>query len=650
MHRIAVTLFFATAASAQRVPNVLSYAGTLGDASGAPVADGSYMVTFRLFNAPFAGTQLFVEPINVATTGGVFTALLGAGSVPLDESVFVQPQVWLELQVEADVLSPRLQIASVPFALVSATAGSAGSLSCIGCIDSSHIDPTQVQQRVAGSCSLGEAVVGVNVDGSVACSPGLLALAGNGSAITAARSDHDHAGTYLPLGAATGCAGTDKVAAIDPVSGDVVCAADQTGPTYSEGAGIVIAGGTISTSFAGFSCGGLDRLSGFDAAGNPVCAAPPPTGGTQLPRANSLVAVDPGGSGGRSTSLTLSADGLPVISHHDAAGGDLRVVKCGDPACASGNVSTIVDGAGGTNVGSYSSIALSTDGFPVISYYDQTNGDLRVAKCADAACASPATLTTLDGAATDVGLYTSIAVGVDGLPVVSYRDVSNLDLKVAKCADAACASPATLTTVDGAAGNVGEYTSIAIGADGLPVISYYDVGTTNLKVAKCGDTACASGNVLTTADGGGADLGQYSSITVPADGLPVIAHYNATAGRLRVVKCADPACAGSGAVNLDATANVGAHASISIGADGLPVVAYHDVTNGVLKLAKCGDAACSAGNTLTVVDGAAVTGHFTSVAVGGDGLPVIGYRDVTGDGLRVARCANAFCLGNWSRR
>jgi len=45
---------------------------------------------------------------------------------------------------------------------------------------------------------------------------------------------------------------------------------------------------------------------------------------------------------------------------------------------------------------------------------------------------------------------------------------------------------------------VGYYNiSLAIGADGLPVIAYYDVDNGDLKVAKCGNAACAAGNTLT---------------------------------------------------------------------------------------------------------------------------------------------------------
>ena len=204
------------------------------------------------------------------------------------------------------------------------------------------------------------------------------------------------------------------------------------------------------------------------------------------PLGNTLTTVDGAGSVGQFTSITLGADGLPVISYFDSTNGDLKVAKCVNAACTGASTLTTVDSA--SFVGQYTSITLGADGLPVISYYDQTNGNLKVAKCVNAACTGASTLTTVDSAG-DVGRYTSITLGADGLPVISYFDGTNGDLKVAKCVNAACTGASTRTTVD-SAGFVGLYTSITLGADGLPVISYRDVTNGVLKVAKCTSATC----------------------------------------------------------------------------------------------------------------------------------------------------------------
>ena len=55
------------------------------------------------------------------------------------------------------------------------------------------------------------------------------------------------------------------------------------------------------------------------------------------------------------------------------------MADCNDPACTGGDETiTTVDSGG--DVGWYSSIVLGGDGKPTISYYDWTNGDLKVAR------------------------------------------------------------------------------------------------------------------------------------------------------------------------------------------------------------------------------------------------------------------------------
>ena len=119
---------------------------------------------------------------------------------------------------------------------------------------------------------------------------------------------------------------------------------------------------------------------------------------------------------------------------------------------------TTLDGSG--NVGRFSSVTIGTDGLALISSFDETNGDLKVVHCSDSACTS-ATLTTVDRAG-NVGQYSSVTIGTDGLALISYYDATNGDLKVAHCSDLACTS-ATLTTLDGAANNVGAPSSMIMG-------------------------------------------------------------------------------------------------------------------------------------------------------------------------------------------
>ena len=51
----------------------------------------------------------------------------------------------------------------------------------------------------------------------------------------------------------------------------------------------------------------------------------------QLPRANTITAVDSGGNVGEHTSITIGTDGFPVISYYDGSNSDLKVLKAANP-------------------------------------------------------------------------------------------------------------------------------------------------------------------------------------------------------------------------------------------------------------------------------------------------------------------------------
>jgi hypothetical protein len=234
------------------------------------------------------------------------------------------------------------------------------------------------------------------------------------------------------------------------------------------------------------------------------------------------------------SSIAIGNDGLPVISYQTFT--TLRVLKCGNAACSSGNVDTLLYNY--QNPG-YTAIAIGNDNNPVIAHNWY---GLDVVKCGNPACTSGNTFTEVDPNMT--GLEVDIAIGDDGNPVISYYDeqldepLNGGDLKVAKCNNVDCSS-ATITTVD-SVGTVGRHSSIAIGADGFPVISYWAQTGGDLRVAKCSNADCSSPTINTVDYVG--NVGWFTSIAIGIDDNPVIAYYTDTYDDLKLALCSDPAC------------------------------------------------------------------------------------------------------------
>ena len=236
------------------------------------------------------------------------------------------------------------------------------------------------------------------------------------------------------------------------------------------------------------------------------------------------------------------------------------------------------------------------------------------------------------------GEFSSIAVAKDGLPIISYCD--NADLKVVKCGNSKCSANNVFTIID-TTGIAGLYTSMVMGSDGLPIISYF--GNNDLKVAKCGNVSCTSNNLVVTVDTG--KLGLYSSMALGKDGLPVIAYYDH--GRLKVVKCGNSTCSSNNLINVLDSVGVDTHFSTAIGDDGLPIISYWDGIHYDLKVVKCGNVACSFGNVFSSIDTTGDVGDANSIIIGADHLPIISYESANfASGLKIVKCGNAACSTN----
>jgi hypothetical protein len=362
----------------------------------------------------------------------------------------------------------------------------------------------------------------------------------------------------------------------------------------------------------------MGRLGDVGAAQGSVPPSTTPTGFTASPLPTSdvpgnFIEVDNAGGG---TSLAIDPSGLPVIAYKGFSG--LKLARCNNALTCDSPLITTIDGDA-TNA-----VKMVLDGnIPIFSFVD-ADEDLKLARCQDAACTS-STLTTVETTG-GIGEY-AIALDQNHLPAVLYIHGLNYTcgaslclegyLKLFRCNNTACDNP-TITQIDSNLFMMG--IAFVIDSSDHPIITY----TRQFNVSRmviCYDTTC-NNNYAATVDP--VRSGEYASIQLDSNDIPVIAYDSVG---VKLAYCNNNTTCDNPNIEVVDSGSSGHYISLALDESNIPIIGYHEFFFEDLYLSRCGDPICSAVDRYRLASEGR-PGVGTSLALS-NGKVFISYVDTT---------------------
>jgi hypothetical protein len=199
----------------------------------------------------------------------------------------------------------------------------------------------------------------------------------------------------------------------------------------------------------------------------------------QESRSINLVEED---SSNPSLDLELDADGNPMIAFARNISNDLSFLRCDSPSCDGLGIVVPIDDDDFGSVDQIS-MAVSSEGTPVIAYYSLSENGLMLAICEDLFCGD-VTVQKIAEMRSTANL--SLVLDDEDRPIIAYLEAS-ADLHLLSCEDANCED-----SVDTALEFQGQFVNLVLDADDYPIMSFDNFGARSkgLAVIHCDNRSC----------------------------------------------------------------------------------------------------------------------------------------------------------------
>ncbi len=359
-------------------------------------------------------------------------------------------------------------------------------------------------------------------------------------------------------------------------------------------------------------------------------------------------------------SLAVASDGRPVVawveSQNEHSPGEIYV-KVWDGSAWVANGADSASGGGISNSEeSYSynpSLAIGPDKMPIIAWSEALAGTgwIYVKRWNGSAW-----IETGVGSASGVGISggaelssdPSLAIGPDGIPVVSWQVLSNNNWEIyARRWNGSSWVEMGMGSASGGGisnNKTGSYSpSLAIGLDGAPVVAWSDhtEEAARIFVRRWNGSAwveVGAGSATTVGIGNNDDSAHSPSLAIGPDNSPIVAwesriHMRVFVKRFNGATWAEVSAGSASGDGISGNQGSARLPSLAVSINGKPVVAWRDSADGVseIYLRRWNDSAWveMGQNSSSSHGGISSTGKaaYPSLAFGPDGNPVVAWED-----------------------
>ncbi|MCX5859473.1 MAG: hypothetical protein NT056_06200 [Proteobacteria bacterium] len=366
-------------------------------------------------------------------------------------------------------------------------------------------------------------------------------------------------------------------------------------------------------------------------------------------------------------SIVIGLDGNPIITWYDWSSSNPEIyvrrwdgsawVEMGAGSASGGGISNT------TYESTYPSIAMGSDGNPVITWKDWVSGgsyETYVRKWNGSAWVEMGTGSASGGGISNnagMSLSPSVIVSSDGNPIIAWEDNTSGDYEVyiRKWNGSAWVEMGTGSASSGGISNNSGYSgvpSLLLGSDGNPIVAWVDnssgSGNTDIYIRRWNGSAWMEMGTGSASGGGisNSEMGTSGPfLAMGSDGKPIIAWRDDTLSGpsydIFVKRWSGSAWVemGTGSASSGGISNNAGNSedpSIVIGLDGNPVIVWDDFSGGNDEIyvkrwngsawMEMGTGSASAGG----ISNNAGQSYWAAIAIGPDGRPIVAWYDNTG--------------------